>query len=378
MNTLNDLIPSLYQGLDIVSRELVGAIPSVANNTGAERAAVGQSVLVPITGESNVDDISPAMTVPEPTGQTVDNVSITITKARAAEFGVVGEEQRGLNANGAGWQNIQAGMFAQALRKLTNEIELDVAQQFVNASRAYENGATPFNNTDNLEATAQLHKILADNGAPLGDKQLIIDTTRGAQLRNLYQLTRANEANDDSLLRQGVLLDLHGFSIRESAGIRPQTAGTADEDFTVTAKQDPGATSFAVAGGTGSFARGDIVSFAGHSDKYVVQGFSGGILTISAPGLVEEVAAGAAIVVVKAGGSIMGAFDRNAIQLVTRAPALPNGQDMAQDTMMLTDDRSGLTFEVRVYYGYRKVRYEVALAWGVNTIKPEHMAAFVA
>jgi len=378
MNTLNDLIPSLYQGLDIVSRELVGAIPSVANNTGAERAAVGQSVLVPITGESNVDDISPAMTVPEPTGQTVDNVSITITKARAAEFGVVGEEQRGLNANGAGWQNIQAGMFAQALRKLTNEIELDVAQQFVNASRAYENGATPFNNTDNLEATAQLHKILADNGAPLGDKQLIIDTTRGAQLRNLYQLTRANEANDDSLLRQGVLLDLHGFSIRESAGIRPQTAGTADEDFTVTAKQDPGATSFAVAGGTGSFASGDIVSFAGHSDKYVVQGFSGGILTISAPGLVEEVAAGAAIVVVKAGGSIMGAFDRNAIQLVTRAPALPNGQDMAQDTMMLTDDRSGLTFEVRVYYGYRKVRYEVALAWGVNTIKPEHMAAFVA
>ena len=378
MNTLNDLIPSLYQGLDIVSRELVGAIPSVANNTGAERAAVGQSVLVPITGESNVDDISPAMTVPEPTGQTVDNVSITITKARAAEFGVVGEEQRGLNANGAGWQNIQAGMFAQALRKLTNEIELDVAQQFVNASRAYENGAVPFNNTDNLEATAQLHKILADNGAPLGDKQLIIDTTRGAQLRNLYQLTRANEANDDSLLRQGVLLDLHGFSIRESAGIRPQTAGTADEDFTVTAKQDPGATSFAVAGGTGSFASGDIVSFAGHSDKYVVQGFSGGILTISAPGLVEEVAAGAAIVVVKAGGSIMGAFDRNAIQLVTRAPALPNGQDMAQDTMMLTDDRSGLTFEVRVYYGYRKVRYEVALAWGVNTIKPEHMAAFVA
>ncbi|AIM40765.1 major head protein [Idiomarinaceae phage Phi1M2-2] len=378
MNTLNDLIPSLYQGLDIVSRELVGAIPSVALNTGAERAAVGQSVRVPITGEANVDDISPAMVVPEPTAQSVDNAQILITKARAAEFGVIGEEQRGLNANGAGWENVQAGMFAQALRKLVNEVELDTAQQFVNASRAYENGATPFNNTDNLEATAQLHKILADNGSPLNDKQLVIDTTRGAQLRNLYQLTRANEAGGDSMLRQGVLLDIHGFSIRESAGVRPVTAGTADGDYTVTAAQDAGATTFAVAGGTGDFVQGDVVSFAGHDSKYIVQGFSGGELTIASPGLVADVDAGAAIAVDRAGGSIMGAFDRNAIQLVTRAPALPNGQDMAQDSMMITDDRSGLTFEVRVYYGYRKVRYEVALAWGVSTIKPEHMAALVA
>lgn len=378
MNTLNDLIPSLYQGLDIVSRELVGAIPAVTNNSGAERAAVGQAIRIPITGSANVDDISPAMVVPEPTAQTVDNATITITKARAAEFGVLGEEQRGLNANGAGWENVQAGMFAQALRKLVNEVEIDVAQQFINGSRAYENGGTPFNNTDNLEATAQLHKILADNGAPLGDKQLVIDTTRGAQLRNLYQLTRANEAASDSTLRQGVLLDLHGFDIRESAGIRSIAGGTADDDFTVTEAQSVGATSFAVAGGTGSFAQGDLVSFAGHDDKYVVQSFSGGNLTIAAPGLREEVDASAAITVAKAGGSIMGAFDRNAIQLVTRAPALPNGQDMAQDSMMLTDDRSGLTFEVRVYYGYRKVRYEVALAWGVDTIKPEHMAVFSA
>lgn len=377
MNTLDQLIPSLYQGLDIVSRELVGAIPSVANNSEATRAAVGQSIRVPITGEANVADIDPAMVVPEPTAQTVSNAQIQITKARAAEFGVLGEEQRGLNANGAGWQNIQAGMFAQAVRKLVNEIEVDVAQQFVNGSRAYFNTATPFNNTDNLEATAQLHKILADNGSPLGEKQLVIDTTRGAQLRNLFQLTKANEANDDTLLRQGVLLDIHGFAIRESAGIRAVTDGDA-AGFTVTGAQTVGATTFAVGAGTGSFAKGDVVSFAGHDSNYIVQAFSGGNLTIASPGLVEDVDAGAAITVERAGGSIMGAFDRNAIQLVTRAPALPDGQDSATDSMMITDDRSGLTFEVRVYYGYRKVRYEVALAWGVSTIKPAHMAALVA
>ena len=122
-NTLTDLIPSLYQGLDIVSRELVGMVPAVTMNSGAARAAVGEKVIIPITGAANVGNITPSMAIPEPTDQVVSNTSIEITKARYAECGFVGEEQRGVN-NGAGWENIQAGMFAQALRKLVNDFLL--------------------------------------------------------------------------------------------------------------------------------------------------------------------------------------------------------------------------------------------------------------
>lgn len=372
-NTLTGLIPSLYQGLDIVSRELVGLIPAVANNTGAERAAVGQAVKVPITGAANVSDINPAMVVPEPTDQTVTNTEIVITKARAAEFGVLGEEQRGLNANGAGWENIQAGMFANAIRKLVNEVESDLAATYIATSRAYGTAdTTPF--ASDLSDTAQLHKILADNGAPLMEKQLIIDTTAGAKMRNLTQLTKANEANSDTLLRQGVLLDVHGFAIRESAQMKSHVKGTG-AGYVTSGTYAEGATSIAVITGTGTVLVGDVVTFAGDPNKYVVTGgiAAAGTITIAAPGLQQSLASGVAMTV---GGSYTAnmAFDKNAIQLVTRAPALPNGTDMAQDSMMLSDPRSGLTFEVRVYYGYRKVRYEVALAWGVKNIKPEHSA----
>ena len=68
------------------------------------------------------------------------------------------------------------------------------------------------------------------------------------------------------------------------------------------------------------------------------------------------------------------AFDREAIQLVTRAPALPKEGDMAIDRTVITDPISGLSFEVSIYGGYRKVRYELALAWGQKVIKPEHTA----
>lgn len=374
-NTLTDLIPSLYQGLDIVSRELVGLIPSVSMNAEATRAAVGQSIRVPIAGAANVSDISPAMTVPNPTDQTVSNVAMSITKARAAEFGIVGEEQRGLNANGAGWQGIQAGMFAQALRKLVNEVEADLAATYISASRVYGTaGTAPF--ASDLSDTAQLHKILADNGSPLMEKQLVIDTTAGAKMRTLTQLTKANEAGSDSLLRQGVLLDVHGFAIRESAQVKTHAKGTG-ASYVTNGTFSEGDTTIAIDTGSGTVLAGDVVTFAGDPNKYVVAtALSGGNIVLAAPGLRQDLADGVAMTVGNSYTANM-AFDKNAIQLIARAPAIPEGGDIAVDSMMLTDPRSGLTFEVRVYAGYRKVRYEVSLAWGVKNIKPEHTVLLV-
>ena len=369
-NTLTDLIPSLYQGLDIVSRELTGMIPSVTMNSEASRAAVGQNVTIPITGAANVVDITPAMSTPEPTDQVVTNTSMTITKSRAAEFGIVGESIRGLNNSGAQWQTVQAGMFAQAIRKLVNEVESDLAATYIATSRAYgAAGTTPF--ASNLDDTANARKILVDNGSPDSMLKMVINTTAGAKMRTLTNLTKANEAADASLLRQGVLLDVHGFAIRESAQIKSHTKGTG-ASYVTDGTYSIGDTSINIDGGTGTVLAGDVVTFAGDTNKYVVAtALTGGVIVLANNGLQAALADGVAMTV---GDSYAGnmAFDQNAIQLLTRAPALPEEGDIAVDSTFITDPRSGLTFEVRVYAGYRKVRYEVALAWGVKNIKPEH------
>jgi len=379
-NTLTGLIPDMFDAMDVVSRELVGYIPGVMRNTGAERAAVGQNVTYHVAPSANIADITPAMTVPNPTDQTIGAGSLVITASKAAEFGFVGEEQRGLNS-GPGALSVQGDMIAQALRGLANLIETSVAGvAHLGASRALAPTGSAVLFDTNVGDAAQGRKILDDNGTPLSDRSLVIDTSAGASLRTLMQLTKVNEAGTSMTLRDGQLLDLHGMSIRESAQAVQFTKGTAASSTTDNAGYAVGATVITLASaGTGAIKAGDVIAFAGDSNLYVVASgdadvSGGGTITLAAPGLRQALAASATAITVSADYSANVAFARSAIQLVTRAPALPDEGDVAMERFILTDPRSGLTFEVSVYGGYRKVRYEVAIAWGQKVVKPEHIA----
>ncbi len=378
-NTLTRLIPDLYAGLDVVSRELVGYIPSVSRDSTAERAAVGQAIVWHVMPNQSAFNITPAMATPEPADKTVGNATMTISKARGVEFGWTGEEQRGLNT-GAGYLSVQASWFAQAVRTLCNEIEADLgAVAALKASRAYGAVNTiPF--ATNFAETAQVRKILDDNGAPASERALIIDTTAGANLRTLGNVTKVNEAGSSMGLRDGELLNVHGFSIKESAGVKRHTKGTAASATTDNAGYAVGSTVIALASaGSGTILEGDVITFDGDTNKYVVasgdnQTSNGGSITIAAPGLRVAIPGSATNITVIGTGARMTAFPRSAVKLATRAPALPVEGDSAIDRMMLVDPRSGLAFEVSLYAGYRKIRSEVAIAWGYEVAKSEHVA----
>jgi hypothetical protein len=382
-NTLTGLIPDLHQGMDVVSRELVGFIPSVFRDSSAERAAVGQPIVYHITPAATTTDISPSMTVPEPTDKVIGYGNMTISKSKKSDFGFIGEEQRGLNS-GPGYRSVQADLFAQALRALVNEIEVDVATVAAMAAcRAHGTaGTTPF--ASSVADTAQLGKILDDNGCPLSDRSLIIDSAAGAALRTLEKLTKVNEAGTAMTLRDGELLNLNRFSIKESAGILTFTKGTNNGSAsTNNAGYAKGATTFTLASaGTGTILAGDYITFAGDTNKYLVTSgdadvSGGGSITIALPGLRQAIpASNTAITTVGSSVRNIG-FTRTALHLVTRAPALPVEGDAALDRMMMTDPRSGLVFEVSLYAGYRKILAEVAMAWGQEAVKPAHIAALL-
>lgn len=379
-NTITGLVPDIYEALDIVSRELTGFIPSVTMNASAQRAQLGQNIRVDVEPEGNSDTITPAMTVPEPTGQTSGYADIVITKAKAAEFGFNGEDQKGL-MTGAGYMNVRAGKIAQAIRKLTNEVESDLAGLHISASRAFgAAGTIPFSTAGDLSDASNVLKILKDNGAPTSDNQLVIDTTAGAKFLGLQ--SRADMTGTDSILNQGILVDRFGMAIRESGQVKKAGSNGITGTVTVTGANAVGATSIGLttaAAAAVAFAVGDIFTIAGDDNKYIVAkavtiaASTTGTVEIAKPGLRKATAGSEALSGVAATSRMM-AFNRSALVLASRAPARPEEGDMAEDVVMVTDPRSGLTLEFSMYKGYRKVRYEVALAWGVKNIKPEHSA----
>ncbi len=374
-NTLTSLTTTIYNALDVVSRELVGFIPAITVDAQYTRAALNQTVMSPVTPAATISDITPGVTPPNDGDQTISNVQMTITKSKRAPIRWNGEERLALDNNGASYNVILSQQFQQAFRGLANLVEADLAALFVNASRATGTaGTTPY--ASDVSAAANLRKILADNGAPMSDLQQIIDTTAGAKLRANTQLTKANEAGIDVTLRRGTLLNLSGFDIRESAQIQTPAIGGGSAYTTTAAGFAVGTTSIPLITGSGTILAGDVITFAGDTNQYVVKtGISGpGTIVIGAPGLRTALSAATHAVSIVAQSTRNMGFARTAIALATRLPALPEQGDMAQDHMTVTDPVSGISFDVALYLQYRQIQFEVALAWGCAAIKPEHMA----
>lgn len=381
-NTLTSLIPDVYAALDVVSRELVGMIPAVTRDATAERAAVNQIVRSFVAPAAAASDITPGVTPPDDGDQNIGNLSLTITKARRVPFRWNGEQTRGLNNNGAGQKAIQAAQIQQAIRTLTNEMEADLCGLHTSFSRAYGTATTlPFASGSSAGTdSAQTRKILDDNGCPPSDRQLIISTGGGAALRSHAQLQKLNETGAVDFLRQGTLIDMNGFSIRESAQTKRPAIGTSASATTDAAGYAIGATVLTLASaGTGSLVAGDVVTFAGDTNKYVIasgdaDNSNGGTITLAAPGLRVAMSAATKAITVVAISTRNLAFRRSALILAARLPALPDGADLATDRTTVVDPLSGFAFELAMYPQYRQMQYEVSAAWGVANMKPEHTA----
>jgi hypothetical protein len=376
-NTLTGLLPTIYDAVDQISRELVGFIPSVYVNPKADEVAKDQDITYPVVASMAASDVTPSNVLPDISGVTVGTGTMKITKSRKVPFVWNGEEVTSISPV---YGQVKQNQFLQAMRTLVNEMEADLAALYVAASRAYgAAGTTPFGT--NLAESAQVRKILSDNGCPMTDCQLTIDTAAGAALRTLAQLNKANEAGSSDPLRRGTLLDIHGFQIRESAQVKAHIAGTESGYLVdLTAGYAAGIKTVHVDTGTGTLLAGDILTntkTGRDPNKYVIKtGFAGdgdGDIVIADPGIKvawvnnDPVAAGASY-------AANMAYHRNALHLLTRLPKMPPGGDAANAAEVVTDPVSGISFQVLEYGEYRQRVFEVAVAWGAKCVKPEWLA----
>jgi hypothetical protein len=384
-NTLTNLAADIYKAADQVGRELVGFIPAVTiNGDATTQAAKGDTIRAAFTRTPTVSTTyNPSMTIPEGTDQTVDNKTMTLDTFANVQIPWTGEDILHVN-NGSGFETIYGDQIKQAMRAITNSIESAIGTAaYVASSRAFGSaGTTPFGS--NFNEIAELRQILVDNGCPVdGNLSLVVNSLAGTNLRQLAQLQKANEAGGSDMLRQGTLLDLQGFMLRESAGVASHTKGAGTGYDFVLAGEAIGQTTLSVEGGTVNstgIKAGDVITHAGDTiNKYVVgtgTTATSGDIVINNPGLRI---AGVDANEITVGDSYTAnlAFHRSAIELGIRPIAVPAGGDAAVDMMTVQDPWSGLVYTIALYKGYKKAMFEVSCLYGVKAWKSENIATLL-
>jgi hypothetical protein len=376
-NTLTGLIPTIYTALDTVSREMIGFIPNVSSDISADGAAKDQTVRAPVAPAIALEDITPGADPADSGDAVVTYTDVTISKAKVAPIRWNGEQQLSVSRFGQ-YNTILADQFTQAFRAIANEVEADLAALYVDMARAYGTATTtPFATADDHTDFAGANRILDELGAPQGDRVMILGSAARANLEGKQSgLFKVNEAGDGgAMLRNRDQRMLHGFTLGYSSGIGVHTKGTAT-GIDADGGEPVGETTVAFDGGDGgTLLAGDVVTFAGDSTKYVVAtgdaAATSGSFTLGEPGLAATLADTVEMTI---GGSYTANmfFHRNALLLAARTPAMPMGGDSADDVTTVTDPVSGLTFQVAVYRQYKRVKYEVGLAWGVAAPNGKH------
>lgn len=383
-NVLTGLIPTIYEAIDIVSRERVGLVQAVTRNSSAERAALDEPILVPIVPASTSEgDNTPGVTPPDTGDATIGNVEMKITKSKHMPVRWNGEETRGLK-NAGTYQKVNRDRFAQAFRRLGNLMEADLASTYKYASRAVGTaGTAPFGTADNFDDFAAISEVMDNNGAPPSELKLVLGN---AAIRNVRgkqsSLFKANEAGSDEMLRDGKIMRVMGWDIGQSGQIAVHTPGTAASATTNNAGYAAGAKTLTLASaGTGTILEGDQLNFASENNGiwYGVRSgdadvSNGGTITLNDPGLRFAMSAATKAITESAAYTANLAFHKNAIQLITRGVALPEEGDMAAEIEFIEDPVTGIVFEVALYKGFLQNVVHVRVAWGWKAIKQEHIA----
>lgn len=384
--SLSGLTEILYVARDQVANEPTAFSQGVITNGGTDGVSANGTVTSMRSTEPTLEtSYTPAMTVPDAADITTSTESLTLSSYVGSSIPLKGEQFLQLS-NTIGYEEAITQLYAQAIRKMRNTVEAAIAEAaYKGSSRAVGTaGTTPF--VSNFNTINELRQILEDNGCPMDDGMLslAISTGAGTNLRNLSTLTKANEAGTTATLRNGELLNIGGFSIRASSGVRSHTKGAGASYVINNGNIAVGSTTLSVDGGTVNttgFAAGDIITVADEptAGKYVIKtGLTAvaGNIVINHPGLRGAIVDGKAVTIGNSYTANVG-FHKSAIELAMRPPAQPPGGDAGEEIATLYDDKTGLSFSARLYKGYGINQIKIMAFYGVKVWKPEFVGTLL-
>jgi len=379
-NTLTSLIPTIFaQGLKALRSACV--MPGIVNNDySVETAKKGDTIKIPIPSAISVVDVVPGPYAPDPGNLAPTTADIKLDRWKEAAFTLNENE---LAKIAAGVHSLEVGSAIKALAEYINSDIFTAANAFYTVAGTA--GTTPFGTlAAPLVSDATLcRKLLSKALAPKGDRHMVLDVDAAAAALNLQAFQLYQNSNDGGVMREGDLGRKFGFDFHEDQQVPTHTAGTITTGLIAKAATAvaAGATSCVAttAASTGACAlkTGDIITFAGDSQKYTLtadatqaSAASDVTLSFSPPKVVAL--AGSEAITVTASHVMNLAFHRDALAFASRA--LGNDPTIStipvENMMQVADPVSGLTLRLHVREEFHRIRWAFDCLWGVGAPRP--------
>lgn len=367
-NTLTNVIPQLLaQGLMALRQNAVMA-RLVNSDYGTEAASKGQTITIPIPSAVTASAVTASQISPAAVNVVPTKADITMDQWYEAPFAMTDKDNMDC-MNG-----ILPMQASEAIKSLINVADAYILGKYPGIyGYVGTAGTTPFA-SDSSDVTAA-RKVLNNQLAPMDDRRFTINADAEANALGLRAFQDMSFSGSATEITEGKINRKFGFDWHMDQNIPTHTAGTA-----VGATTD--ATGYAVglkgvtlaSAGTGSILTGDIITFAGDTQTYVIvtgdaSVAGGGTLTFE-PGLKVIIAAAATAITVKASHAVNLAFHRDAFAFVSR-PLADNTQGLGNIIQSATDPISGISLRLEVSREYKQTRYSFDILFGAALVRAD-------
>lgn len=380
-NTLDALMPKiLARGLLALRGFTV--LPRLVNTDYSNEARQkGNTIDVPVPGAVTAVDVTPGATPPANTDSSWSTVQVPLDKWKEAPFYLTDKEEGQILTSE--FLPLQAG---EAVKSLGQAVNADIFGCYKGIyGYVGTAGTTPFatsGGVGDISAATSARKVLNAQFAPLANRSLVLDVDAGANALGLPQFANAAAAADNKVITEGVIGRKLGFDWFEDQQTPTHAAGTITTGLAAKAAtaQAVGDTTIVctTAASTGACAlkEGDIITFAGDSQTYVLtadaaQASAAADVTLNIQPPLKVALAGGEAVTVKASHVVNLAFNKYAIALAVRPLADTMGNELGAKIMSATDPITGLTLRLEVTRQHKQTRYSYDILYGVKLVRRE-------
>lgn len=380
-NVLTNIMPKiLAAGLSTLREAAI--MPRLVNSSYSDEAAQkGTTIDIPVPTAISVIDVAPSNTPPAPTDETPGLVQVPLDQWKQNEpFYLTDKELVQIDRN----RHFVPMQVAEAVKALANNVNAFIHSQYKGIyGFTGTAGTTPFGSSAG-DAT-QARKILNEQLCPKSDRRMVLDFAAEAAALDLSTFADAEKTADQGMVKiEGEIGRKYGFDIFADDQVVTHTKGTLNNGTNATAEVDgafaAGVSTINLANTTltGTLVEGDVVSFAGHSQTYVITNSpsitaaSNAMTGVTISPALQQALTDNEVMTLEDSHVVNLAFHRDAFAFAQR-PLVASTMELAlgSEIMSLQDPQTGVVLRLEVSRQHKQVAWEFDILYGAKLVRPE-------